>query len=110
MASTALTVGGSQLSLLLHTHPLTHPTLTQTTHTSLTKASNWSHLRWQVHLPPPPALTSGPKGHERKAAENQGEGWAEEGRGPSLRQPPRRYPINQSFTVQLRIPGAQRPT
>lgn len=41
-----------------------------------------------------------------KAAENQGEGWAEESRGPSPCQLPHRCPINHSVAVQLGILGA----
>lgn len=89
-------------SLTPHSHGL-HTPLSLRHPTGLISSGRFTSL------PLLPSL-QGRRGTERKAAENQGEGWAEEGRGPSLCQLPRRYPINQSFTVQLGIPGAQCPT
>lgn len=76
---------------------------------SLTKTSNWSNFRWPTGFPPPSAHTSQTwweGAPEPKADENQREGWAEGGRGPSSCQLPCRCPINHSVAVQLGIPGA----
>lgn len=90
---------GAYRSVFLHSHEVSHkraPTHLLHSHTdcavsahsmptALSKASNRSNFQRPVCLPPPPTLTSQRgRGTGQEAAENQGEGWAEEGRVSSL--------------------------
>lgn len=85
--------------MFLHSHEVSHklaPTHLLHSHTgcavsahsmptALSKASNPSNFQRPVCLPPLPTLTSQRgRGTGQEAAENQGEGWAEEGRVSSL--------------------------